>query len=190
MRPDLDSVSGTISSVSFGDDQFVVGCWRSSPVGPIGDVMWTSGDGTRRLLTSSQREADFICTIYEFDEIHIDALSVTSDGRATTVRGHGVELDLKAGRTMRLPRRPLWVTRYLEAPIAKVTLGVHTCGVSPLGRREWYQARALRWVVEARASLDGTELQAFGRLTRPMDVGFSDPPSRPSIVAVDVAISR
>lgn len=185
-----DVVRGTISSASFGDEQIVVGCWSNSPIGPIGDVMWSRPDGSRWLLTSSQREADFICSIYAFDDVRLGPLRVTSDGTTTVVDGQGLAIELVGGRAIRLPPRPRWFTRWCEAPVAKAVMGVHTYGTSPLGRREWYQATALRWVRHARATVDGIHYGNAAPLARPMKVGFSDPPRSPSIVTVKVAIGH
>jgi hypothetical protein len=181
-------VKGTISSAAFAGQQFVTGCWFSSPVGPIGDVMWSLPDGTRRLLTSSQNAADLICDIYEFDDVCIAPLDVLSDGLVTSVSGHGLDLELRGGFAWLLPPRPLWVTRWIEAPAARALMGVNAYGVSPRGRREWYQARSLRWVQSGRASLNGVELGEPQSFSRPMEVGFSDPPKRPSIVSLSVTI--
>jgi len=58
----------------------------------------------------------------------------------------------------------------------------------PTGAREWYQTPGWRWVTGNRASIDGEWLGRPGPLTRPIDVGISEPPRRPSIVAVRVTI--
>jgi hypothetical protein len=188
MSPNSDVVRGTISSAAFAGQQFVIGCWSSSPVGPIGDVMWSLPDGTRRLLTSSEREADFICQIYEFDEVCIAPLDVLSDGLVTTVSSRELSLELRGGFAWRLPPRPLWVTRWIESPVAKALMGVETYGISPRGRREWYQASSCRWVKTAHAKVNGAELGEPQRFGGPMNVGFSNPPKRPSIVSLSVTI--
>ena len=186
-----ETITGTISSAAFDDHQFVVGCWPSTSIGPIRDVMWRRPDGSRTLLVGSDEEAAFITSIYEFDEVIVDALSVESDGRTTRVVSPVVELDLVAGRARRIPlRRPLWFTRRIEAPIARALMGVETWGTSPRGATEWYQASAWRWVVSGACRVRGVDRGGPSKLASPMGVGFSEPPPRPSIVSVRVTIDR
>ena len=185
-------VRGTISSAGFRTgDRFVVGHWPESPIGPMHDVMWATPDDRRILLAPTRPAADFITSIYDFDEVRVGPLDVNADGRRTRVDGHGVELELVGGRRWPLPlppRRPLRFTRGVEAPIARRLLGVETFGVSPLGATEWYQATGLRWVVDGFGRIDGVDIGPPGRVERPVRVGFSEPPARPSIVAVRVTI--
>jgi hypothetical protein len=183
-------VRGTISSVAFeAGHRFVVGNWRTSPVGRLVDVMWVDDAGRRTLLVATESAAEFITGIYQFDEVRIGPLTVDGDRHRTRVVGHGVELEMRAGRRRPVPfPRPRWLTRYVEAPIARRMMGVETYGVSPTGVREWYQTRGWSWVVDARGRLDGTDLGALVPIERPVGVGFSDPPRRPSIVEVHVAI--
>lgn len=185
-------VDGTISSVAFaGGHRFAVGSWRSTPIGPFGDVMWAAPDDTRTLLAPNDEVADYVTSIYDFDSVRTGPLRVESDGRRTVVEGFGLVLDLSGGRLRPVPvPRPLWFTARVEGPIAKALMGVVTAGVSPTGVREWYQTRGWRWVVEGSGSLDGEELGAPVPIERPLGVGFSEPPRRPSIVSVKVTIER
>jgi hypothetical protein len=183
-------VRGTISSVAFeAGHRFVVGNWRSSPLGRLVDVMWVDDSGHRVLLVANEASAAFITAIYRFDEVRVAPLVVEGDRRQTRVAGHGIELDLRGGwrRPVHFPR-PRWMTRYVEAPIARRLMAVETYGTSPTGVREWYQTRGWCWVVEATGRLHGSDLGALVPIERPVGVGFSDPPRRPSIVDVRVAI--
>ena len=183
-------MEGTISSAGFaGGHRFVIGCWPESPIGPLADVMWGRPDGRRVLLAPTEAAAEFICSIYDFDEVRTGPLLVTSDGRRTSVEGHGLELTLTGGRLRPIPvPRPLAVTRFIEAPIARSLMGVETFGTSPRGAVEWYQSKGWRWVTDGSARLDGVDLGAPGAVTPPLQVGFSEPPPRPSIVSVRVTI--
>ncbi len=183
-------VAGTISSAAFaGGHRFVVGHWPTSPLGPLADVMWTDPDDRRTLVVASHDGAEFIGSIYEFDEVSIEPLRVESDGRRTTVGATRFRLDLVGGRLRPVPlRRPLAVTRWVEAPLARALMGVETYGTSPTGAREWYQTRGWRWVSSGSAQVDGVNLGGPQRFERPVGVGFSEPPPRPSIVAVRVTI--
>jgi hypothetical protein len=184
------AVRGTISSAGFADgNRFVVGCWEESPLGPMADVMWGTPEGQRVLLAPSTEMADFITSIYDFDEVRIGPLDVRSDGRRTTVAGHGIELDLVGGRRRPVPvPRPLAVTRWIEGPIARALMGVETFGTSPRGATEWYQTRGWRWVASGSGRLHGRDLGPVGTIDPPLHVGFSEPPPRPSIVSVHVTI--
>lgn len=184
------SVRGTISSVAFeSGDRFVVGNWHRSPIGRLVDVMWVTADGTRRLLVNDDRAAEFITAIYDFDEVRVAPLTVDGDPARTDVVGHGLHLSMTAGRRRPIPfPRPRWVTRRVEAPIARRLMGVETYGVSPTGVREWYQSRGWSWITEASGTLDGVDLGPVVPIRKPVGVGFSDPPERPSIVTVHVAI--
>lgn len=183
-------VRGTISSAAFeSGDRFVIGNWHESPIGRLVDVMWVDGTGRRRLLAGSDEAARFIGSIYEFDEVLIAPLVVEGDDRHTAVRGHDLEIELRGGRHRPVPfPRPRWVTRYVEAPLARMLMGVATYGESPTGVREWYQTRGWCWVVEATARRNGDDLGELRDVSRPVGVGFSDPPRRPSIVSVRVGI--
>lgn len=182
-------VRGTISSAGFEHGhRFVIGCWHQGPFGPFADVMWAQPDGCRVLLASSERAATFITSIYEFDEVRAGGVDVRSDGRTTTAVGHGLDIRLVGGRLRPIPfPRPRFVTRVIEAPIARKLMSVETYGVSPHGVHEWYQSRGWRWVEDGSASLEGVDLRPPQPFGRPAGFGFSEPPQRPSIV--DVAVT-
>lgn len=183
-------MQGTISSAGFpSGDRIVVGHWPRSPIGPIADVMWTTPRDERILLAPTDAVAAFVTSIYEFDDVRVDPLEVHAGGRDTSVVGHGLDLLLRGGRRRPVPlRRPLGITRYVEAPIARVLMGVETFGTSPTGATEWYQTSGWRWVLGGHASIDGDDLGAPGPVDRPVGVGFSEPPRRASIVSVRVTI--
>ena len=183
-------VRGWITSVGFETgDRFLVGDWRESLLGRTIDVMRITPDGERHLLVPDEDSAAFITSIYVFDEVHVAPLTVEGDGRSTRVAGHRLELVVHAGRLRPVPvPRPRWLTRYVEAPIARALMGVHTYGVSPTGARQWYQTRGWRWIHAASGRFDGSPLGELTDVARPVGVGFTDPPLRPSIVAVRVAI--
>ena len=183
-------VEGTISSAGFpSGDRFAIGSWHTTPLGPFGDVMWATAEDVRILLAPDDEVAGFITSIYDFDEVRTGPLQVESDGRRTTVDGGALRLSLTGGRLRPVPvPRPLWFTRRVEGPIARRTMGVQTAGTSPTGVREWYQTRGWRWVERGAGSVDGRDLGDPQPIARPLGVGFSEPPGRPSIVAVKVTI--
>jgi hypothetical protein len=189
-RTAVTAVVGTISSAGFaGGNRIVVGHWPTSPIGPFGDVMWVTADDQRILLAPSGEVADFVTSIYTFDDVRVVELDVHSDGHRTTARCDALDLELVGGRLRPVPfPRPRAVTRYVEAPIARALMAVETYGTSATGAREWYQTRGWRWVVAGRASVGGRDVGPPTAIDRPIGVGFSEPPRRPSIVSVRVAI--
>lgn len=185
---------GTISSCGFeSGDRFVVGRWDRSPVGRTIDVMWAQPDGRRVLLAPDQRTADFVTAVYGFDDVRVVSFEEPS-GREPNelhVVAGPVALRFGGGRPwLVLPPRPRWFTRRVEAPIAAALLGVHTWGVSPTGVQEWYQARSMRFVRTATASIDGRDLGARRPLDPACGFGFSEAPRWPTIVAVRPTLER
>ena len=151
--------------------------------------MWGTPEDKRVLLVGSQEAADFITSIYNFDEVRIGNLQIKSDGRETSAEGLGVNLRLSGGVARSIPfRRPLSFTKYVERPIAKRLMGIETFGTSSRGVSEWYQARQWRWVKSGSVLLDGNDLGIPLNFSQPINVGFSEPPSKPAIVSLQVAI--
>jgi hypothetical protein len=185
-------MDGTISSCGFErGDRFVIGRWARSPIGPTVDVMWARPDGLRILLAPDAATAEFVTSVYEFDEVQVTpvrSLAAPSANRLALAIGP-LEIELGAGRpVLALPPRPLWFTRWIERPVASKVMGVRTWGTSPTGVQEWYQARSLRWVLDAAASLDGVDLGRPRPLRPACGFGFSESPARPSIVSVSPAL--
>jgi hypothetical protein len=164
----------------------MVGHWAESPIGVLDDVMWGRPDGERVLLASSEREAAFISAVYRFDRVEVVPVAVVSGEGTLDLEAGDVELHVRAGRGWRLPlgRRPAWFTRWVEGPVARLTMGVRTYGTSPTGVHEWYQAARARPLVEASARLAGEDLGALLPQWDPVRVGFTEPPRRPSWVDV------
>ncbi|QGG95362.1 hypothetical protein [Actinomarinicola tropica] len=180
-------MAGVIASSGFASgDRIVVGHWVDSPIGPFTDVMWTAPDGTRTLLSPTERAEAFITAVYSFDRTSV--VDVAAEGGATglEVTAGPLRVGIAAGRPwLVLPRRrPAWFTRWVEDRVARATMGVRTFGESPTGVREWYRADRYRPAREAWASVGGRDLGAMAPLHPPLGVGFTDPPRRPSIVAV------
>jgi hypothetical protein len=186
--PGRDALVGHITSAGFASgDRFVVGTWRTSPVGPLDDLMWARPDGRRILVAATPEGAAYVSGVYGFDEVVVGPLRVTLDERFLHLRasGLGVELHLTGGRAVVLPwPRPAWFTRRVEGPIARRAFGVNTYGVSPSGVQEWYRAVSLRRIVAGWASVEGRDLGRLGPVDPPAGFGFSEPPRFPSMVGV------
>ena len=149
--------------------------------------MWATAAGERRLVAATPQVADFVSAVYRFDDVVVTPLDVDFEGSRLTLRAPDLELDLQleAGRRRPIPLpRPLWVTRYVEAPVARCLMGVRAYGTTASGVHEWYQASAYRRVVSAHAAIRGTDLGPLQPAWRPAGFGFSEPPRRPSIVEV------
>ena len=185
-------VEGTISSVAFASgDRFVIGCWSRSAIGPFGDIMWIDETGLRTLIACTADAADFISSIYQFDQVRVTPLNVQSVGSVTIVRSEELDMRINGGRLRcLLPPRPLAVTRYLEAPLARWLMGVETYGSTSTGVSEWYQARGWRRVSSATARWRSRDLGELVEDPRPIAVGFSNPPKLASIVPIKVTIER
>lgn len=179
-------MQGTISSCGFASgDRFVVGAWERSPVGPTLDVMWAAPDGTRTLLAPDDETIDFVTSVYDFDRTEVVDLEGLARPTSLDLRAGPLRLHLRAdGVGFRIPPRPLWFTRWVERPAARVLMDVTTWGTSPTGVQEWYQARACRFVTAATASIDGRDLGARAPLRPACRFGFSESPATPSIVEV------
>lgn len=183
-------LEGVIGAAGFASgDRVVVGHWSRCPGGPLSDVMWASPSGHRTLYAPTPAGAAFVTSVYDFDEVVVDpGLVVVGDGRAldVTLPSISASVVLTAGPGWRIPpsRRPAWVTRRVEAPVARALMGVETHGVSPTGVEEWYQATAWRPVVTARASVAGHDLGGLALLDPPCRFGFSEPPRRPALTQV------
>lgn len=179
-------MSGTISSTGFASgDRFVIGRWDRSPIGPTVDVMWAHPDGKRTLLAPDERTVEFVTAVYSFDEVQVVEFEVRSGSDHLHLVAGPIAVDLRAGRTVLwLPPRPLWFTRWLERPVARLLLGVRTWGTSPTGVQEWYQAATCRFLTQATASVDGVDLGPIAALHPACRFGFSESPRRPSMVEV------
>lgn len=149
--------------------------------------MWARPDGSRVLLADRAGTAAFVSAVYAFDEVCVVPFTVSRDVRSIDVVAGPLQISLRASIGWRLPPlalRPPWATRVIEAPIARLAMGVHAYGVSPAGVREWYRALAWRPVVAGAAALDGASLGELGPVDPPLGVGFSEPPRRPSMVMI------
>ncbi len=146
--------------------------------------MWASADGVRRLRVPSPRALAFVSGIYAFDVAELTAVTATVTMSSVEVQAGDIEVSLHAGRARPIPFSQLpGVTRWVQDPIARLTMGVRTYGKSPMGVREWYRASSYRLVRDASARVAGEHLGALApRIDPPVRFGFSEPPRRPSMV--------
>jgi hypothetical protein len=192
-------LEGCIGGVGFASgDRFVIGLWRSGPLGPMTDVMWAQPDGKRVLLAPSKEAADFIGSIYDFDELRVVDLHVRESAGGFDVSAGGLRVEARGGPPSRLfALRPPWLRRslmwvrvedfLLRRAIGRLLLGgaegVRAVGRTRSGIREWYRIDSYRPIVAARATVDRRDLGPLRPLVPPLGFGFSEFPRRPAIVA-------
>jgi hypothetical protein len=188
-RRNAIELSGTIASCGFASGhRLVVGAWRRGPLGPMNDVMCVDPHGVRTLFAPNNAIAEFVSAIYRFEHVDvIPDLSVIVSPNDVTVLSSTLKMRMYGGRIFPIPlasvRTPV-ITRFVEGPIARRTMGVRTFGVTATGIHEWYRAHEYRRVISASAALHGVDLGAMAPLAPELHVGFSEPPRRPSIVRV------
>ena len=195
----LIALEGTIAAAGFGSgDRFVVGVWKTGPLGPMVDVMWQRPEGRRVLLAPTVEIASFIGGIYEFDETRVVDFDVdASTPTRLSLRAGPVEVEMLAGKALplfalrpRILRRSRgWITfedLVLRPVVSRLVLGggqsVRLRGRSPGGYREWYCIDAYRPLIKARAAVGGEDLGELGPLEPAVTFGFSAFPSRPAFV--------
>ncbi|WP_420640157.1 hypothetical protein [Candidatus Poriferisocius sp.] len=187
----METLRGSITAVGFASgDRFVVGSWRTSPIGPFADVMWAQPDGSRVLLAPAHA-ADYITSVYPFEQVRHGVVEVSALRRRWEVRTAELVLSLQVGWAgVNLPPRPRRVTATVENWCARALLGVRTYGVSPTGVAEWYRTQRVVRVVQASAQLSGRDLGPLTRVTRPLGFGFTDPPQHPTHTTLRVDLRR
>ncbi|WP_420123390.1 hypothetical protein [Nakamurella sp.] len=174
--------------------RIVVGMWPSSPFGAVTDVMIQRADGHRILLAPSEEFADFIRSMYTFDEVRVEPVLRMRDGRTWMIATDDLALTFEVGgrppvglALLAVPRsvaRSRWWAGAVS-PIARLAMhGIRTRGRTADGRREWYCAQDLRHIVSADARFDGVDLGELRPVDPPVAFGFSSVPPRPSLVRV------
>ncbi len=192
--------TGQIAGVgSTSGTRVVVGRWLHSPFGAFADAMVETASGHRVLLAPSEEVTDYVRSTYVFDEVRIEAVTVTVEGSRWQVRSPSLDLDLVTGGRLPLghllrgiPRavatHPAWAV--LCDPVARVLLrGVRTRGAAVGDRREFYGATDTRAVRTASGRFDDVALGALAAVDPPCRFGFSSTPRRPSVTDVVTTVS-
>lgn len=179
-------LEGAIIGAGFSSgDRVVIGQWDRSPIGSFCDIMWAEPDGWKTLFVTRAGVGEFISAIYDFDAVIVDASlqvgTTTKRGDVSWSRG---SMEFSFGVGAPFPRRPDWVTKKIERPIARRLLGVETNGVSPSGVEETYKAGRLRRITDGWAVVAGRDLGPIGPPTPACGFGFSEPPPFASITEV------
>jgi hypothetical protein len=192
-------LEGCIAGVGFASgDRFVVGLWTGGPLGPMTDVMWAHPDGKRTLLAPSREAADFVGSIYDFDEVRAVDIHVWQSADGFELSAASLHMEARAGAPYRLfALRPMVLRRslrwvrvedfLLRRAVGRLLLGgadgVRAFGRTRTGIKEWYRVDSYRPMTAAHAAVDGRDLGAMGPLSPPLGFGFSEFPRRPAIVA-------
>jgi hypothetical protein len=163
MKPFRWSLSGFLATVAFASgDRIVVAHWTDSPLGPLTDVLWTRPNRERVLLVPDQPSADFITAVYAVDRVEIVPVKAGVGDRWLELDAGPLEVQLKAAAGWRVPfPRPLWFTRFVEAPIARRLLGVEAYSTTAGGVHVWYRADEHRRIVTGWATAEGRDLGAL-----------------------------
>ena len=180
----MDSFEGRISSSGFASgDRIVIGDWKKSPLGSFTNIMWAKPDGTRVLLTPSQEHADYVSSLYNFEEVHIVSIEVKHLTRGMDIIAPPLNVSLRCNRRIGLPiPRPRWFISTVEQWVAKAIFGTSTHGMTCNGLREWYCIYSLSNIKHASASCDGVDLGDYSNFEINACFGFSEPPKKPSSV--------
>lgn len=187
----LETLFGTITSLGFrSGHRFVIGHWQHSPIGPFADIMWAQPDG-HRVLLASPPAAEFVTSVYPFEDIRLCMVSPLIEDQQTIVEVGDLAISFTLGKSkMPFPPRPRWITATIENQISQILLGVNTFGISPSGVSEWYRSRSLRFIKSASGSLNHNDLGTLCPVERPLGFGFTDPPRRPAQVRLRVDLRR
>ena len=175
--------------------RIVVGMWDETPFGPFADVMVETADNHRILLAPRQDIADFVASTYTFDEIRIEPVSVErGDADNWSVHTRSVQLRFTPGGRLWVSTLLRLVPSFLRrtavwakicSPIAsRLMPGVQTYGSAGNGRTEWYAARDIHKLSEARVTWEGEELGDLAPVTPAVRFGFASSPAQPTLTAL------
>ena len=183
---------GRIFSSSFErGDRVVIGAWDDSPLGGFTNIMWADPNGNRTLLSPSEIHAEYVSSLYSFEEIRIVPVDVKIDGKSISVKADDFSVYMSWGFRFPLPfPRPLWFISSVENFFAKTLFGTRTHGIANNGSEEWYSIRSISWLKGASAIVSGDNLGAMSSRTESSCFGFSEPPIRPAAVSLSSIIEK
>ncbi|MBM47436.1 MAG: hypothetical protein QGF28_03340 [Candidatus Thalassarchaeaceae archaeon] len=180
-----------ISSGFSTGDMMVIGDWDKSPFGPFTDLMWAKPDGTKVLIAPAQEIADYVSSMYSFEEVVVAPLEISRGKRSIEVNCNLGRTAMSWGWSLPLPfRRPLWFIANIEAPFARILFGTKTHGATRNGRKEWYHVRGLSRLISAEIEIEGRASDQMTGSTPGACFGFSNPPRMPLSVRVDSHIAK
>lgn len=183
---------GRITSVGFDSgNSIVIGDWKESPLGTFTNIMWSKPDGTRALLSPSRKHADFVSSLYFFDEVSITNFVVKRQKKCIEISTESLSISVSWGFQFAIPiPRPLWFISSVENFLGKIIFGSPTYGIARDGSKEWYSIRGISRVVSAEARHLEQDMGQTSSTDFPKKFGFSSPPRIPSSIEVNSHIDR
>lgn len=178
----MDVFKGRITSSGFqSGDRIVVGSWNESIFGQFTDIMWAKPDGHRTLIAPNQKIADYVDSMYTFDEIIIQEIQVSQDERRMNVTCDAMELEFGWNKGWKIPfKRSLFFIATIELIFAKLFFSTRTHGMTRNNRKEWYAIDRVSKITDAKALIDGKNVGDFSNISEPCKFGFSEAPKKPS----------
>tara|TARA_B100000902_G_scaffold57792_1_gene64738 strand:- start:13593 stop:14165 length:573 start_codon:yes stop_codon:yes gene_type:complete len=188
----MDKFRGRISSSGFSSgERVVVGDWYESPLGEFTNIMWARPDGTRILMSPSKAHADYVSSLYTFEEINVVPIDIERQKRGVSVNAGDLSVSMTWSRGLSFPiPRPLWFISTVEHFFANLFFGTKTFGHACNGLREWYCIQSLSKLNRASASNGKYDFGKMSDFQTSACFGFSDPPKKPSSVRVNSIIEN
>jgi len=182
----MDVFVGRITSTGFSTgDRIVIGDWGESPLGSFTNVMWAKPNGSRVLLSPSEKHAEYVSELYNFEDVEVTEITIERGKRDVSIEGGGLSIRIVWGVSFPIPFwRPLWFIASFEALFGRMLFGTRTHGITKNGRREWYSVRSLSRILKAEASFEGVDLGERKEFETDACFGFSEPPSMPASVTL------
>jgi len=183
---------GRITSSGFeSGDSLVIGDWIESPLGAFTNIMWSKPDGTRVLISPSPDHANFVSSLYDFDEVVVTEIIVKRKMKMVSIKTDYIEASMSWGVLFPLPiPRPLWFISSIENIFGKTFFGSSTYGIARDGSREWYSIRGISRVFNAEAKAPDSDFGKIAKTSFSKPFGFSSPPKTPTSIIVNSYIDR
>ena len=91
----MDVFVGRITSTGFSTgDRIVIGDWKKSPLGSFTNVMWAKPDGSRVLLSPSERHAEYVSELYNFEDVKVTEIVVERGRKRVSIDGGGLAINI------------------------------------------------------------------------------------------------
>ena len=178
----MDVFQGRITSCGFeSGDRIVVGDWITSPFGKFTDIMWATKEGKRILIAPNNQISDYVQSLYTFDEVVVEEISVTNFEGGMKLTSESLNLEYRWSRGWTIPfSRSLFFIATVESLFAKLFFGTRTHGVTKNGREEWYAIDRISSITNASAIINSQDAGGKRPMKEPCKFGFSEAPKKPS----------
>ena len=182
----MDIFTGRITSSGFSSgDRIVIGDWKDSPFGSFTNIMWAKSNGSRILLSPRENLAEYVSSLYSFEEVKITPIEVKRNNREISVKAGNLEVKMAWSLAFPIPIwRPKWFISVFENAIATRFFNTSTFGMTRNGRREWYSIRGISKVIHGECIIDGVNIGQSKNFEIDACFGFSEPPKWPSSVVL------